>query len=71
MGSIMSQHLLINIRKHASKKMGSVIDESWVTETTFEIGGTQLYANNTTLGNDGGVYDRSFGVFNSRTTTSV
>ena len=51
--------------------MGSVIDESWVTETTFEIGGTQLYANNTTLGTDGGVYDRSFGVFDSRTTTSV
>ena len=51
--------------------MGSVNDESWMTETTFEIGGTQLYANNTTLGNDGGVYDRSFGVFNSRTTTSV
>ncbi|PAV16680.1 hypothetical protein PNOK_0830000 [Pyrrhoderma noxium] len=70
-GSIMSQHLLINIRKHASKKMGSVIDESWVTETTFEIGGTQLYANNTTLGTDGGVYDRSFGGFNPRTTTSV
>ena len=27
-------------------------------ETTFEIGGTQLYANNTSLGTDGGVYDR-------------
>ena len=51
--------------------MGSVIDESWVTETTFEIGGTQLYANNTTLGTDEGVYDRSFGGFNPRTTTSV
>ena len=51
--------------------MGSVNDESWVTETTFEIGGTQLYANNTTLGTDGGVYDRSFGGFDPRTTTSV
>ena len=67
----MSQHLLINIRKHASKKMGSVIDESWVTETTFVIGGTQLYANNTALGIDGNVYDRSIGGFNPRTTTSV
>ena len=51
--------------------MGSVIDESWVTETTFEIGGTQLYANNTSLGTDGGVYDRKFDGFNPRATTSV
>ena len=42
--------------------MGSVNDESWVTETTFEIGGTQLYANNTALGIDGNVYDRSIGL---------
>ena len=67
----MSQHLLINIRKHASKKMGSVNDESRVTETTFKIGVIQLYANNTTLGTSGGVYDRSFDGLNPKATTPV
>ena len=67
----MSQHLLTNIRKHASKKMGSVNDESWKTEMTFEIEGTQLYANKTALSIDGSVFDLPFGDFNSRTTTSI
>ena len=48
-----------------------VNDESRATETTFEIGGTQLYANNTALGIEWGVYARSFGGFNPRTTTSI
>ena len=59
---------LANIRKHASKKKGCVNDESWKTETTFEIEGTQFYANNTAHGTDGGIYYWSFGDFG---TTSV
>ena len=66
----MSQHLLTNIRKHASKKMESVNDESWKTET-FEIEGTQLYANKTALSIDGSVFDLLLGDFNSRTITSI
>ena len=62
---------LANIRKHASKKKGYVDDESWKTETTFEIEGTQLYASNTALGTDGGVYDRSFYDISPRITTFV
>ena len=51
--------------------MGSVNDESRVTETTFKIGVIQLYANNTTLGTSGGVYDRSFDGLNPKATTPV
>ena len=59
----MSQHLLISIRKCASKKVGFVNDESWVTETTLEIEGKQLYSNSTAHGNDGSIYKWSFGDF--------
>ena len=36
--------------------MRSVNDESRAIEMTYDIEGTQLYANSTTLDTDGGVY---------------